>query len=101
VDLTARAVAKIVHPTLQAVRRIGHRYKRGGLPGAPQQCAIESKSIVRAFGTAQGTPANADVPRPTVLKPFISELQASSSQLRSPIHAGCRKLTIMSPLCWL
>ena len=32
--LTAPAVAKMVHLTPQAVRRIGHRYKRGGLPGA-------------------------------------------------------------------
>jgi putative transposase len=32
--LTAPAVAKIVHLTPQAVRRIGHRYKRGGLPSA-------------------------------------------------------------------
>src|SRR5271169_646191 len=34
VGLTAPAVAKMVHLTPQAVRRIGHRYKRGGLPGA-------------------------------------------------------------------
>jgi transposase len=32
--LTAPAVAKMVHWTPQAVRRIGHRYKRGGLPCA-------------------------------------------------------------------
>ncbi len=32
--LTAPAVAKIVHLTPQAVRRIGHRYQRGGLEGA-------------------------------------------------------------------
>jgi len=32
--LTAPAVARMVHLTPQAVRRIGHRYKRGGLPGA-------------------------------------------------------------------
>jgi putative transposase len=32
--LTAPAVAKMVHLTPQAVRRIGHRYKRSGLPGA-------------------------------------------------------------------
>jgi putative transposase len=32
--LTAPAVAKIVHLTPQAVRRIGHRYKRGGLESA-------------------------------------------------------------------
>ena len=34
VGLTAPAVAKMVHLTPQAVRRIGHRYKRGGLAGA-------------------------------------------------------------------
>jgi transposase len=34
VGLTAPAVARIVHLTAQAVRRIGHRYKRSGLPGA-------------------------------------------------------------------
>jgi transposase len=34
VGLTAPAVAKMVHLTPQAVRRIGHRYKRSGLPGA-------------------------------------------------------------------
>jgi len=34
VGLTAPAVAKMVHLTPQAVRRIGHRYKRGGLQGA-------------------------------------------------------------------
>ena len=34
VGLTAPAVARIVHLTPQAVRRIGHRYKRGGLEGA-------------------------------------------------------------------
>lgn len=33
--LTAPAVAKIVHLSPQAVRRIGHRYKRGGL-----ECAL-------------------------------------------------------------
>ncbi len=32
--LAAPAVAKMVHRTPQAVRRIGHRYKRSGLPGA-------------------------------------------------------------------
>jgi transposase len=32
--LTAPAVAKIIHLTAQAVRRIGHRYKRGGLERA-------------------------------------------------------------------
>ena len=32
--LTAPAVAKIIHLTPQAVRRIGHRYKRGGLESA-------------------------------------------------------------------
>ncbi len=32
--LTAPAVARIVHLTAQAVRRIGHRYQRGGLEGA-------------------------------------------------------------------
>ena len=32
--LTAPAVARIVHLTPQAVRRIGHRYRRGGLPSA-------------------------------------------------------------------
>src|ERR1039458_256638 len=32
--LTAPVVAKMVHLTPQAVRRIGHRYKRGGVPGA-------------------------------------------------------------------
>jgi len=32
--LTAPAVAKIVHLTPQAVRRIGHRYQRGGLESA-------------------------------------------------------------------
>ena len=32
--LTAPAVAKMVHLTPQAVRRIGHRYKLDGLPGA-------------------------------------------------------------------
>jgi len=32
--LTAPAVARIVHLTPQAVRRIGHRYKRGGLESA-------------------------------------------------------------------
>ncbi len=32
--LTAPAVARAVHLTPQAVRRIGHRYKRGGLKGA-------------------------------------------------------------------
>jgi len=32
--LTAPAVAKMVHLTPQAVRRIGHRYKRSGLAGA-------------------------------------------------------------------
>ncbi|MGO8732717.1 MAG: helix-turn-helix domain-containing protein [Terriglobia bacterium] len=32
--LTAPAVAKMVHLTPQTVRRIGHRYKRSGLPGA-------------------------------------------------------------------
>ena len=32
--LTAPAVAKIVHLTPQAVRRIGHRYQRGGLQSA-------------------------------------------------------------------
>ena len=32
--LTAPVVARTVHLTPQAVRRIGHRYKRGGLPGA-------------------------------------------------------------------
>ena len=32
--LTAPAVARIVHLAPQAVRRIGHRYKRGGLQGA-------------------------------------------------------------------
>jgi putative transposase len=31
---TAPAVARIVHLTPQAVRRIGHRYQRGGLEGA-------------------------------------------------------------------
>ena len=34
VGLTAPAVAKMVHLTPQAVRRIGHRYQRSGLPGA-------------------------------------------------------------------
>jgi transposase len=33
VGLTAPAVARRVHLTPQAVRRIGHRYKRSGLPG--------------------------------------------------------------------
>jgi transposase len=32
--VTAPTVARIVHLTPQAVRRIGHRYKRGGLEGA-------------------------------------------------------------------
>ena len=32
--LTAPAVARIVHLTPQAVRRVGHRYKRGGLESA-------------------------------------------------------------------
>ncbi len=32
--LTAPAVAKVVHLTPQAVRRIGHRYRRGGLQSA-------------------------------------------------------------------
>ena len=32
--LTAPAVARIVHLSPQAVRRIGHRYKRGGLESA-------------------------------------------------------------------
>src|SRR5207237_4140847 len=32
--LTAPAVARIVHLTPQAVRRIGHRYQRGGLDSA-------------------------------------------------------------------
>ena len=32
--LTPPRVAKMVHLTPQAVRRIVHRYKRGGLPGA-------------------------------------------------------------------
>jgi len=32
--LTAPTVAKMVYLTPQAVRRIGHRYQRGGLPGA-------------------------------------------------------------------
>jgi transposase len=32
--LAAPAVAKIVHITPQAVRKIGHRYKRGGLESA-------------------------------------------------------------------
>ena len=32
--LTAPAVAKIIHLTPQAVRRIGHRYQRGGLESA-------------------------------------------------------------------
>jgi transposase len=32
--LTAPAVGRIVHLTPQAVRRIGHRYKRGGLESA-------------------------------------------------------------------
>ena len=32
--LTAPVVARTVHLTPQAVRRIGHRYKRGGLEGA-------------------------------------------------------------------
>ena len=32
--LTAPAVARIVHLTPQAVRRIGHRYRRGGLQSA-------------------------------------------------------------------
>lgn len=32
--LTAPAVARIVHLTPQAVRRIAHRYQRGGLPSA-------------------------------------------------------------------
>jgi transposase len=32
--LTAPAVARLVHLTPQAVRRIGHRYKRGGLENA-------------------------------------------------------------------
>ena len=32
--LTAPAVAKIIHLTPQAGRRIGHRYKRGGLESA-------------------------------------------------------------------
>ncbi|HEX5413044.1 MAG TPA: helix-turn-helix domain-containing protein [Terriglobia bacterium] len=32
--LTAPAVARIVHITPQAVRKIGHRYKRGGLESA-------------------------------------------------------------------
>jgi len=32
--LTAPAVARIVHLTPQAVRRIGHRYRRGGLRSA-------------------------------------------------------------------
>ncbi len=32
--LTAPTVAKMVHLTPQAVRRIGHRYQRGRLPGA-------------------------------------------------------------------
>jgi putative transposase len=32
--LTAPAVAKMVHLTPQAIRRIGHRYKRGGLESA-------------------------------------------------------------------
>jgi putative transposase len=32
--LTAPTVAKIIHWTPQAVRRIGHRYKRGGLESA-------------------------------------------------------------------
>jgi transposase len=32
--LTAQAVARIVHLTPQAVRRIGHRYKRSGLQTA-------------------------------------------------------------------
>jgi len=31
---SAPAVARIVHLTPQAVRRIGHRYRRGGLPSA-------------------------------------------------------------------
>ena len=31
VGLTAPAVAQMVHLTPQAVRRIGHRYRRGGL----------------------------------------------------------------------
>ena len=32
--LTAPAVARVVHLTPQAVRRVGHRYKRGGLESA-------------------------------------------------------------------
>ena len=32
--LTAPAVARIVHLTPQAVRRVGHRYQRGGLESA-------------------------------------------------------------------
>ena len=32
--MTAPAVARIVHLTPQAVRRIGHRYRRGGLQSA-------------------------------------------------------------------
>jgi transposase len=32
--LTAPAVARVVHLTPQAVRRIGHRYRRGGLQSA-------------------------------------------------------------------
>jgi len=32
--MTAPAVAKVVHLTPQAVRRIGHRYRRGGLQSA-------------------------------------------------------------------
>ena len=32
--VTAPTVARMVHLTPQAVRRIGHRYKRGGLEGA-------------------------------------------------------------------
>jgi len=32
--LTAPAVAKMVHPTPQGVRRVSHRYQRRRLPGA-------------------------------------------------------------------
>ena len=52
VGLTAPAMAKMVHLTSQAVRRIGYRYKRRGLPvrstsgqgGAPSNCWTDHRN---------------------------------------------------------
>ena len=50
---TAPTVARIVHLTPQAVRRIGHRYQRGGLEGLrrPTRDALSGAGASGAAGT--------------------------------------------------